>query len=197
MSDDELKSAIQLMRKVRKNSRGYADFFEWSPDRNQEELGVVKALSEALEASGELYFDKIRLRGRGEDPPDCEAINQSGERIAIEVTELVDGEAIKAIKNSGNPYEWADWSKDKFRESVSHLISRKDGRFAHLKGAPYSGGYTVLLFTDEPLLNKETVGSYLASIDISKPKNIDKVFLLLSYDPTIKSYPYFEIKYSG
>ncbi|GAA5133904.1 hypothetical protein [Thalassotalea piscium] len=193
MSDIELQSAVKLMRQARENARGYADFFTWSPDRDQEELGVVRALAETLALSGEAYFDHIRIRGRGEDPPDCEAVNQLGQRVAIEVTELVDGEAIKAVKNSGNPYKWADWSITKFEESVNHLIARKDSRFPYLKDGPYQGGYTVLLFTDEPMLSKKTVELYLASIVIVEPKNIDKVFLLLSYDPTLKSYPYFTL----
>lgn len=196
MSDDELKSAIGLMREARESARGYADFFEFNPSRDQEELGVVMALAKALDSAGELYFHQVLLRGRGDDPPDCEAVNMAGEKVAIEVTELVDGEAIRAVKSHPSAYVWADWSKDKFEKSLNHLVSRKDSRFPFLKGAPYNGGYTVLIFSDEPLLNKKTVSGYLQSTSIPQPKNIDKVFLLLSYDAAIKNYPYFDISFS-
>jgi len=41
----------------------------------------------------------IVAHGLGKDPPDCEAIDNGGERIRIEVTELVDGIAVASANN--------------------------------------------------------------------------------------------------
>ena len=78
-------------------TRGYASFFEWPLDRNLAELGVVNYLVASMAADRQNLFANIQSRGRGNDPPDCEATDSQGRRVAIEVTELVDP---KGIANS-------------------------------------------------------------------------------------------------
>src|SRR5216110_1592661 len=101
------------MRAARAQARGYADFHLWAPDRDLEEWGVANTLRESAAHRGEEeLFRELRRRGRGNDPPDCEASDQFGQSIAIEVTELVDPKAIVAFKR-GLIYEWADWTQSK------------------------------------------------------------------------------------
>jgi len=138
MTTDEEKEILRLMREARNKDRGYADFFGWGSDRDIEEWGVVTSLSESLESEGNKLFSCLKRRGRPNDPPDCEALDNEGNRIAIEVTELVDGKAIQAYK-SGAVYEWADWDKVRFISSLETLLSRKDSRFPELKEPPYDG----------------------------------------------------------
>src|SRR5690349_15183171 len=98
MTTDGDPEVLKAMRAARVQARGYADFFGWPQSRDVEEYGVVSALAESRQASGALFFTRLLARGRGNDPPDCEAEDEVGNRIAIEVTELVDAKAINAYK---------------------------------------------------------------------------------------------------
>ncbi|MDP3761041.1 MAG: hypothetical protein Q8R01_11060 [Ramlibacter sp.] len=196
MSPEDEAAIYQAMRAAREAARGYADFFGWATDRDLEEQNVTGLLAESLHAAGALFFAKIKRRGRGNDPPDLEALDTAGERVAIEVTELVDGRAIQAFK-AGRPYDWAEWDKVKFLSSVSGLLKAKNVRFPKLKDGPYPGGYIVLTFTDEPELSRSTVESYLSGHVFTGCENVKRAFLLLSYDPAVGRCPYFELVKSG
>src|SRR5690349_8364900 len=117
MTPEDEAEIVRLLRESRDRSRGYADFFLWAVDRDLEEWGVVTALAESLEQERCLFFSDIISRRRPNDPPDCEARDHGGARLAIEVTELVDGNAIhnskKAMEENLAP-DWAEWPRDKF-----------------------------------------------------------------------------------
>lgn len=193
MTPDDEAEIVELMRQARLRDRGYASFFGWQIDRDLEELGVLKSLAESLEADGKVFFDQIQIRGRGMDPPDLEARDLSGERLAFEITELVDGEAVKAYK-AGRTYDWAEWSKDKFIRELGIRLSGKAKRFPVLKGAPYPGGYVVVVFTDEQELRHSTVREFLARQVFTGIPEVARAFLVLSYDPALERCPYFELQ---
>ena len=195
MTSDEEKEIVALMRAARTKSRGYADFFGWATDRDMEEWGVVTSLAESLAGNGKSFFGDLKLRGRGNDPPDCEATDSSGKRIAIEVTELVDGRAIQAYKR-GALYEWADWTRDGLVSSLAERIAEKGSRYTILKDGPYDGGYVIVIFTDEPLLPIEAVDEFLDGHTFRRPEGVSRAFLLLSYDPRTKTYPYVDLDLS-
>jgi len=192
MSPEDEYAIAKAMRAARDKSRGYAGFFEWSTDRDLEEQGVAGHLAAALDAKGAPSFSEIAIRGRGNDPPDLEAIDVNGKRVAIEVTELVDGKSIQAFK-MGRHYDWAEWDRVKFLESITHLLKEKNSRFPKLKGGPYDGGYVIVVFTDEPELQRSKVESYLASHTFQGLTSVHRAILLLSYDPSIGQCPYFEL----
>ena len=191
--DDEAE-VVALMRAARAKARGYADFFGWGIDRDLEEFGVISSLSESLKADGILFFSDLKQRGRPNDPPDCEALDKNGLRIALEVTELVDEDAICAFKQ-GRVYDWAEWSSDRFISTLAQLVMRKDGRFPDLKGPPYDGGYVVVVHTDEPMLSRSIVEEFLTGCRFNKPSYVNRAFIILSYDPAVKRYPYFELDF--
>ncbi len=196
MTSDDEAEILALMRAARTKARGYADFFGWATDRDLEEWGIVSSLGESLEADNALFFSDLKRRGRPNDPPDCEALNQNGARIAIEVTELVDGDAIRAFKE-GRVYEWAEWTKEKFLSVLAERIARKNDRFPKLKEPPYHGGYVVVVHTDEPMLSRATVETFLANHQFEKPNCVDRAFFVLSYDPAVERCPYFELTFNG
>lgn len=196
MDREEEHKIYKLMKEARDKARGYADFFGWAPDRDQEELGVVVSLAESMEATGELFFSSIKSRGRPNDPPDCEALSTENERIAIEVTELVDGKAISDFKRS-KVLEWAEWSKERFLFELNSAILKKDSRYPHLKEPPYPGGYIVVVHTDELFLNYELVTKFIDGHRFDKPKFITRAFLLLGYNASCERCPYFEISFSS
>lgn len=186
------KELLEALIASREKARGYADFFGWGANRNIEEWGVLYYLSESLTSSGVTIFNSFIQRERPNDPPDCEALDESGQRVAIEVTELVDEEAIKSFK-TGEIFSWANWDVTKFRNRLNNIIKRKDSRFDDLKDPPYKGGYFLVIFTDEPMLKQNQVNAFLDGYFIKNTKHLSKVFLLLSYDPSIKKCPYFEL----
>jgi hypothetical protein len=192
--DDEERSAIaKAMREARQKARGYADFWGWRTNRDLEEYGVIQSLCDSMEVDASLkYFDVI-VRGRGKDPPDCEAIDESGLRVAIEITELVDEAAIHAYK-AGRLYDWAAWTREDFVSAVNCLIHTKDGKCTELKDAPYEGGYHLVIFTDEPMLPRTRVEEIVTSQAFDRPKHIARVLLLLSYDPAVERCPYFVLR---
>lgn len=199
MTPEDKAEIVKLMREARDRRRGYADFFLWAIDRDLEEFGIVSVFSESLAADERLFFKNLTCRGRPNDPPDCEAQNYQGERVAIEVTELVDGEAIHKFKKAEKeriPTKWAKWTRDKFFAELQIRISAKDNRFHELKGAPYAGGYIIVVHTDEIKLDRQTVLRYLDGHRFSA-SHINRAFLLLSYDPSVERYPYFELQLDG
>ncbi len=196
MNLEDEKEIVALMRTSREKARGYADYFGWATDRDLEEVGVIRSLAESLDAGGQLFFTSILGRGRGSDPPDCEAQTSKGERIAFEVTELVDGQAIRAFKN-GRAYDWAEYTQESFTSGLEQLIFSKDSKFPKLKGSPYPGGYIVVIHSDEPTLNRDLVQEYLGKHEFRKPNYINRAFLILGYDPTTENCPYFELEFNG
>jgi hypothetical protein len=192
---DSRDEVLSLLRKSRERARGYADFFLWAADRDLEEWGVVVSLAESLDLKGDLFFSGIASRGRPNDPPDCEAKDAKGERIALEVTELVDGIAIHKYKKAvaqERPAEWADWNREKFLSLLCERLKEKDEKFSSLKGAPYPGGYVVIVHTDEPELGRNVVAEYLRNF-AAKTRYVTRAFVLLSYDPAVEMCPYFEV----
>jgi len=144
-----------------------------------------------MEKSGTRFFDQVRGRGRGSDPPDVEAVDLSGRRIAFEVTELVDEDSIHAARR-GNPYPWAEWAASKLQARVQHLLSQKATKATKLLDPPYEGGYVVLIYTDEPELGSQQIEMMLGTISFTAP-DVKRAFLLLSYDPRTQGYPHFEL----
>lgn len=196
MTPKDEAEIVALMREARAKARGYADHFGWASDRDLEEWGVVTCLNEAMQAVGGAVFAKLKRRGRPHDPPDCEAVDSHGKRIAIEVTELVDGNAIRAFKK-GRHYEWAEWTEEAFLSALDALVSAKDERFPALKDPPYDGGYIVVVFTDEPNLRRLRVSEWLSGHTFVKKTRPMRAFLLLSYDPEIQTYPFFELNFAS
>ncbi|MGZ8927933.1 MAG: hypothetical protein ACXW03_05690 [Methylobacter sp.] len=199
MTPEDEAEIVKLMRENRDRRRGYADFFSWAIDRDLEEFGIVSLLSDSLAADDRLFFKNQTSRGRPNDPPDCEAQNHQGERVAIEVTELVDGEAIHKFKKAEKeriPTDWAEWTRDKFLVELQDRISAKDKCFHELKGAPYAGGYIIVVHTDEIELDRPTVLRYLDGHRFSA-LHISRAFLLLSYDQNVERSPYFELQLDG
>jgi len=194
MDTEEEKRFIKGIKEAIAKSRGYADSFGWPPDRDLEEHGVVKLFCEALEKVGKSFIDgnSIMSRGRGNDPPDCEANDLDGNLIGIEVTELVDPEAIIAFKKN-QVYEWAEWDKTKLIAAINNRLDAKDipGK---IKGGPYAS-YILIVHTDEPLLNADYAKTLLKEYRFAKRILIDRAFLFIFYDPVCKAYPHIELEF--
>lgn len=190
MNSDDTEIA-RLIKEAQKRRRGYADFFSWPPNRDMEETHAVALLAASMQKSGIRFFDQVKGRGRGNDPPDVEAVDSSGKRVAFEVTELVDEDAIHATRR-GEPYPWAEWTLAKFQARIQYLLAQKASKATMLRGLPYDGGYVVLIYTDEPELRAERLASMLSQASFAAA-GVSRAFLLLSYDPSTGGYPHFEL----
>ncbi|MFB3082349.1 MAG: hypothetical protein ACE1Z4_02675 [Gammaproteobacteria bacterium] len=171
------------------NHRPHAGHFSWETDRPVAEAGVLKEFEEALAIDGQEFFSQVRHRGPGNDPPDCEAINNTGARIGIEITELVDP-ASAAAARAGKAYDWKDWKPDLI-PTLDRIIRLKDSPAA-LKDPPYSE-YVLLVHTDEPWMELDHTRQSLADHIFPATSLITKAYLLISYDPGEKRYPYIRL----
>jgi hypothetical protein len=195
MDEDKEIELFRFMRDAGKQPRrGYSDFFNWPIDRELEEWGIVDAFKRSLEKSKAGFFDQVTARGRGNDPPDCEATLFNGRKLGIEVTELVDPEAIMAYKN-GDVDQWAEWSREKLINSITKRLKAKDIS-KNIKGGPYDI-YVVIIHTAEPILSFDYIYPILSKYIFKYYSIIDRAFLLMSYDQKYKLCPYIELNISS
>jgi hypothetical protein len=181
LSFDELVAAAAAKQ------RPYAGFFAWN-DKTIAEHGVAKEF--LLVAKDEVAIDPDTLRSRdlGMDPPDCEATTFVGDRIGIEITEVVDETAIQQSRT--DPYVYAVYTKESFLARIQSILLRKDARV--LLDPPYDE-YWVLLHTDELMLTRETLAGWLDGFMPPQLSQTDRAYLLISYDPSIRACPYFRL----
>jgi hypothetical protein len=195
MDEDKEIELFRFIRNAGKQTRrGYSDFFNWPTDRELEEWGIVDTLKRSLEKSKAGFFDQVTARGRGNDPPDCEASLHNGRKLGIEVTELVDPEAIMAYKN-GAVDKWAEWSREKLINSITKRLEAKDIS-KNIKGGPYDL-YIVVIHTDEPILSFDYIFPILSEYIFKYYSIIDRAFLLMSYDQKYNLCPYIELNISS
>lgn len=188
MEPDEWRAFVaDLAAKI----RPHAGYFSWPPDRELEELGVVDDLAKSLEAEGRSFFNSWRSRGQGNDPPDVEALSQSGETIAIEVTEFVDGRAIEAAK-SEHAYFRPPYSTQELFHLLTKRIATKDAPRG-IKGGPYSQ-YVLVIHCDEPRVLDYVLLQAAGEFRFPVTNLIDRAFLLLSYSPFTRRCPHIELK---
>lgn len=176
---------------IKANVRQHAGYFAWVSDRTVEEIGVVQSLHESLEKLSEGFFHSYQSRGESNDPPDCEALTNEGERIAIEVTELVDGDSIAASKRKKR-IPWEPWGRTELYELIQGRIEKKDNP-AEIKGGPYSR-YVLIIYCDEPRFLDYDLIEHVRSCDFGPTKLLDRVFFLMSYIPWEKCCPFIELK---
>ena len=159
----------------------YASFFDWR-DRQQAELGVVEELVSALADRGERRFSTPQ--SYKPDPPDCVCLNEDGQRVAVEVTEVVCSKAVSANAQGHEVYR--NWRPGELYEHLAQQLRAKDQKSFH--GGPYRE-IVVCLFTDEPLLTINRVTKELEASVFGPYAQVTAAYLLVSYDPSSKTYP--------
>jgi len=164
-----------------KKLRAYASFFEWE-DRQRAELGVVEELLETLAGRSERLLSQPQ--SYKPDPPDCVCRNESGQLVAIEVTEIVCSEAARL--NEQGHYVFRNWQPGELAKHIAAQLERKDGKTYH--GGPYAE-VIVCLFTDETLLTSDRIKRELVDATFGPFRQITGAYVLVSYDPSVKSYP--------
>jgi hypothetical protein len=167
--------------------RPRAGFFAW-PDRQMAEREVVKTFVKA--ATAEPGFPLRDVLSPAQDPPDCIGRDPAGRAVAVEVTELVDGESIAAAKHEPSRLPWPSWTAPRLLDGLRERLVAKDR--VVLKGGPYSE-YIVLVFTDEPALTPDIVSGTLEGVSFGPFQQVDRAYFLLSYMPATGGYPYYKL----
>jgi len=180
----------KLADEARANDRPHAGHFSWESNRAVAEQGVLWEFENSLKQQELLFFSNARHRGSNNDPPDCEADDNAGGRVGIEITELVDP-ASAAAARAGNHYDWKDWGHD-LVPALARIIRKKDAASA-VKEGPYAQ-YVLVLHTDEPWLVVDDVRRALAGHVFPTTCLITRAYLLISYDPFEKRYPCIPIR---
>ncbi|MCY4227189.1 MAG: hypothetical protein OXF20_05735 [Gammaproteobacteria bacterium] len=174
------------------NIRKHAPYFSLSSDRQVNEADVAHVLSMELSKQGEDSFHSVISRGKTNDPPDCEAVSDKGERIGVEVTELVDGPSVAAEKRGCVSFQEA-WKPSRVIEKITRIIDRKDHAIPN--GDPYEL-YILVVYCDDPLiLDYENLKAIRAS-NFPATQLIDRAYFLYSYGPFEKRCPYITLRLS-
>ena len=168
------------------------------------EVGAVMDWAEQMNKRG-CQIDIGTIQKNSETYPDCIAM-MGGEKIGVEVTELVDDNAIRC--HPGNPkYEGPEqfgrdfrfpmppeWPFEKFERCLRERMYCKDKR---VKGGSLARQF-LLIVTDEPWLDEATLTEYLRTAKFQRPQHFDGVYLMMSYVPNPAgkghgNHPVFEV----
>ena len=179
-------NSIDVLREYIKRKREYASFFDWF-DKGQKELGVVESLLGSMKLQGANTFQNLYISPK--DPPDCIAKDQSSNLIGIEVTELVDEDAVRLNAQGKNVYR--KWTADEVVKEIESIIVGKDSNTFH--GGPYKK-LILVIHTDELDINFQALKPMLEIHEFKKTSQITEAYLLFTYDPTNKHYPHIQLK---
>jgi hypothetical protein len=173
---------------ARQKRKGYASFFDW-PNKATKEKGVVCDLLEAIDAN-EGSHGILKIRSNPFDPPDCIGTTDGG-FIGFEVTELVDLETIKMNRRGLRVRK--KWTSGELLSKLREIVKAKDAKI--YRGGPFSK-IILVIFTDEPFVRSADCDSILHGQILGQCRNITDCYLLLSYQPGLKFYPYFKVEVS-
>lgn len=181
MDEDQL---LAELRDTIMKQRGYAGFYEWR-DKPIKERGILQDFAEAA-TRDQLGISEIEPVPPGDDPPDAWAVHERV-KLAIELTEFVDGELVARQQQTGET-QWRWWTQEEALRHLYSLIEKKDHA-----GFGKGSKYWLIIHCDEPALNAEILGKYIGHMAVAQPKGIDRCFVLLSYEPRIKGAPLLEV----
>ncbi len=182
MENEDVLAEMQLGLSRR---RGYADGRSWPTDRSLEERGVVEDFIGAATNEDGYPFREIKIRERGDDPPDLEMRDAAGRRIAVEVTEIVHQSSVANAAAGQNTWNFL-WTREFSLEKLAERLASKNiGE--RLKGGVYDE-FIVLIYTDEYLLTESRVRPWLVEHLFEKPNTIHRAYLSLGYSPAV-GYP--------
>lgn len=126
------------------SKRAYAPYFHFKGFRKEvTEMGVVSDWLMARYESPADHF--VRQQSSAEDPPDILLYDKQGGLHGIEVTELVDQDAVRAWQR-GNLDAVKDYSRDRLHELVLDRIRTKS--IKPFRGGPFVSK-RLLIYSDE------------------------------------------------
>lgn len=193
MTDHGSDDFARMAEEWKAASRGHADYWSWEKDRSIAEAGVVDDFIVAIEREEAIRFRSARHR-EGDDPPDCEAVDEEGRIWGLEVTELLHSRSVAAAR-AGQYVEPKYWDADGVAKEIERRIARKDAA-SEVRGGPYER-YAVIIYTDEPFLLPEHVASAVQERSFGPVRLLTDAFVLMSYDPHQGNQPLYRASLSA
>lgn len=182
---------IDHIREFIKVQRKYASFFEWyKREKSIKEKGVVESLLASLSRDGKARYQN--LRASETDPPDVLAETLDGAPVGFEVRELVDQSAIELNERGKEVYR--DWANSEVVQEIQKIIDEKDTKV--YIGGPYEK-LILVIPTDEPALTYRQLIPVLDTHEFKQTSQLHEAYLLFSYDPGIRGYPYIQLRFSA
>jgi len=132
------------------------------------------------------------LRASENDPPDVLAETVGGALVAFEVRELVDQSAIELNERGEQVYR--DWTNFEVIQEIQKIIDEKDRK--NYIGGPYEK-LILVIPTDEPVLTLWQLKPLLDAHECKETRQLNEAYLLFSYDPGIKGYPYIQLRFAA
>ena len=120
-----------------------------------------------------------------QDPPDCVAYNMNNRLVAVEVTELVSGDAVRMNEQGHRLYR--DWMPPDVVRGIEKCLAEKDRKC--YEGGPYAQ-IVVVIHTDEMTVTSQTSGNVVPAATFTKCRQLTDAFLRFSYDPNFGRCPY-------
>ncbi len=203
--DDHEQELLEAMKRIENmdRKRGHASY--WHAEREfQEPMEVFASRCWAEEMNRRSHSIRIcEIEVNRNDPPDVFA-EMDGEKIGIEVTELVDEQAINEHPTIPQLVEMVEpgphaldklpqpmppkWPLEKFERRLREIVQCKEekmGKKHKRNGKDNSlSRQFLLIVTDEDYLldDEATLPEYLKTIKLQRPKNFSGVYIMGSPD---------------
>lgn len=173
--------------KIIKNMRKYSNFFDW-PEKSLKERGIVEHLLESMRQCGETSY--ANPRSCSDQWPDVLVKDQLGGEVGVEVTELVDETSVRENQQGNGIY--CIWKPAEIKDEIEKILAKKD--LKSNRGGKYTK-IVLLIHTDELTVEPEKYIPLIKTWSFKKPEQINEAFLLFSYDPRTKTYPYVRLPF--
>jgi hypothetical protein len=210
---DELTAKI---KKLAENWRPYAPFSARPGEKAWQELEMVRRLSESIGSGGEPAFRELtKYEGdtKEEPPIDVTGFDRDRKLVAFEVTELVDEMAINEnVKRRDDSGSWTplyrsggvisrkwmpvyrSWTPETVIEKLEEIICEKDNKLRNAS-LEHFDRVVLVIHTDEFDLSPDRYIEVVREHLFARPKHIDEAYLVFSYWPAYKGYPYAPLRF--
>ena len=178
---DLIDEIIRNVSRLRK----HGSFWLW-PKKHVMERGIVQELLNSMQQDVDMRYRNVR--SVNSDWPDCEVDDEFGDTIGVEVTELVDEETVRRAQRDEMDFSYR--TDDEIKDQVRSILSRKDLKSSH--GGLYSK-VILVIHTDE--FTHSRLFPVIRSTKFTRLKNIQEAFIIVSYDPETRTYPWCEIQF--
>ncbi|KZZ75274.1 hypothetical protein A3765_10660 [Oleiphilus sp. HI0130] len=176
MDEEAYKKQIAKLKELK---RSHANHYQWH-DKTIKELIIGLDFFAQLEES---LGERLINIEPAEDPPDVKITTSKDRVIGVEITELVDQQAIEySIKGDPRYSEkLVSWNKETTLAALDEIISSKNKKCNQAK-ENYEC-LVLLIFTSEPRLVSKNLMEYISGHDWQAQENIDAAYILIGYDP--------------
>lgn len=181
---------LQIVEKCRRMKRRHASFYDWH-DKQVKESGIVDDFLDPENHKG--VHDYVSFSIPDTDPPDAVIYKNNNEEAQLEITELVNKNAIESQINNDSAYsnECLKWTElGYFEKQLNERIQTKNKKCAALFN--HNKNVQLLLHTDEMWLESSYKKHFEAGCTI-QPHRFSDIWLMLSYSTATKSYPIIQV----